>query len=590
MSADVPAPLIDHPEMPAPSEPPNRRPVWSTVHLATLAVAALVLLWANRDQWFKGDEWEFLVNRGFSNPILDPWYGHNEHWSTLPIAVYTFLRDTVGLSSYWPYISVLIAIHLALAHLLFRVMIRATVAPPIATAGAAVFAVFGAGSENLLWAFQIGFVGSLALGWAAALLIDRSTALCRRDGWAVLLLVASLMCSGIGVPVTGFVALLALARSRGLLRPLVVGGIPAAVFLLWYVLVPQPPAAPIPRIVDSGAFALVEHVVLGLRNSLASATGLPALVALILLVMLATWAVVKSVDVIRRRPGATDQAIALVGLYGAAAFWLISGFGRADTVSSRYVYVTIAMALPGLILAISNLAKPIWAQAIVLVGLVAVIAVNVNILDQQAAEEAAREQLAKETIVAGAAIVLSGEPVINKTPEPRFNPDIDDASIPELVKQGLPTAPVTETGMNIARLNLQVNTDGDGKNGSKPNPHNPVTIAQQVDVAVTEAANPAGQDRSTDGRCVQVTPTGPNPHLVFDMPGGPTATGISSASGGAFTVSLDPVTPGPEELAWDRVIQPMAPGDTRVLATSLPADEELTLSLAMPQSVICGVR
>jgi hypothetical protein len=140
--------------------------------------------------------------------------------------------------------------------------------------------------------------------------------------------------------------------------------------------------------------------------------------------------------------------------------------------------------------------------------------------------------------------------------------------------------------MNIARLNLQVHTDGDGRNASQPDPHNPVTISQQVDVAVADIADPTGQDRPADeGRCVLVTPTGPSPHLVLDMPGGRTATSVSSASGGSFSVSLDPVV-----LDWDQLVQPVAPGETRVVVTTLPADSELTLSLAMPESVVCGVR
>ena len=118
------------------------------------------------------------------------------------------------------------------------------------------FALFGAGLENLLWAFQIGFVGSLAFGWAAALVVDRSDRLCRRDAWAVGSLIAGLMCSGIGVPTVADRHLLALARSRGLLRPLIVGGVPTAVFLIWYVVEPQPPAPPWETAAQGGMLAL----------------------------------------------------------------------------------------------------------------------------------------------------------------------------------------------------------------------------------------------------------------------------------------------------------------------------------------------
>ena len=55
--------------------------------------------------------------------------------------------------------------------------------------------VLGAGSQNLLWAFQIGFLGSVALGLGAMLLVNHAGAWQRRD-WAGARRWRSSRCSG----------------------------------------------------------------------------------------------------------------------------------------------------------------------------------------------------------------------------------------------------------------------------------------------------------------------------------------------------------------------------------------------------------
>ncbi len=182
----------DEPARPAAAPARTRRRIavpdqvpWTLVHGLSLVGGAVVLLVANRNQWFFGDEWNFIVNRGprgASIGVLEP---HNEHWTTVPVLVFRGLLAIVGLRSYLPYVAVLLALHLGLAHLLWRVSLRVGATPAIATALAAVFIVLGAGSENLLWAFQIAFVGVVAFGWAAVLLHDHDGPFGRRDivGW-----------------------------------------------------------------------------------------------------------------------------------------------------------------------------------------------------------------------------------------------------------------------------------------------------------------------------------------------------------------------------------------------------------------------
>lgn len=544
---------------------------WLWAHLVSLAAGAVVLVRVNRTQWFFGDEWEFLVNRGFSGARFDIWYPHNEHWSTIPILVYSTLRDTVGLGSYWPFIGVLIAVHLTLTHLLWRAMTRAGCSQLISLVGAALFAVFGAGYENLLWAFQIGFVGSLAFGWAAALVVDRSDRLSRTDGWAVLLLVCGLMCSGIGVPTVGMVAVLALARARSLWRPVVIAGVPAAVFGLWYLIVPQPPKPPWRAPIDDGLLALATHVVDGLRNTIALATRLPAGIALLVLVAVAVWTVYQSVRIVLDRPGARDLAICVIGLYGAAGFFLLSGFGRADTTSSRYIYVATAFMLPTVVAAFSWAARALWAQATVAGVFALLLVLNVSTLRAASASEGQRELIIERIVTAAPGLIATGEPLVGVQPEPTYDPDITVESLPELVADGLPTAPVTDSGLAGARLGLQIEV--------RP------TIAIPADAPPLTLSAFAGIDQPSvdQAGCTRITVTGDDPHLVLRTPGGITGLSVTPEADGVVALALE------EHLDAGQRATPVTADKSLPLPISLPAGTPVRLQLAVPAATICGL-
>ncbi len=541
-------------------------------HLATLAAAAALLVRVNRSQWFFGDEWEFLVNRGFVGGRFDIWYPHAEHWSTIPILIYSTLRDTVGLGSYWPYIGLLITVHLVLTHLLWRAMTRAGIGPLIAVAAAAVFAVFGPGYENLLWAFQIGFVGSLTFGWAAALVVDRSDRFTRRDWWAVLLLIGGLMCSGIGVPAVVMVALLALARARSLWRPLLVGGIPGAVFVLWYLLAPQRTKPPWPAAIDDGLLALAAHVVRGLRNTIAlGGAGLPGIVALLVLIAVAAWTVYQSVRIALDRPGAKDLAIAVVGFYGAACFFLLLGFGRADTVSSRYIYVATAFMLPAVAGLLSWLARPIVAQAGVAAALAVVLVFNVQTLRSASASDGQREQMVERIVTAAPSLVDSGEPLVGNQVEPLYDPDITVESLPALIAAGLPTAPVTDAGLDGARLGLQV---GVAPAGAVPADAPALTVVKSSGIA---------EPVVDDAGCVRVTTDESNPFVVLRTPGGLTGLRFTADADGVLTIGIDGV---PD--AGARAV-PVTAGQTTDLAIRLPSGTDILLPMADTPGLLCGV-
>ena len=190
------------------------------VHLLSLVAGGLVLLRVNRQQWFFGDEWEFLggVRR------TTPWYDqllqpHNEHWSTAPYVIYRLLEAAFGIRSYWPYIGLAILLHLVVVHLVWRVMLQARITPWVATVAVLPLLVLGAGSQNLLWAFQIGFLGSVALGLGTMLLVNHAGAWQRRDWAGIALAVFALPWSGVSVLLIVVCTLVVLLRRGSSRRP-----------------------------------------------------------------------------------------------------------------------------------------------------------------------------------------------------------------------------------------------------------------------------------------------------------------------------------------------------------------------------------
>ena len=184
------------------------------LHLLSLAAGGLYVLRENSHQWFFGDEWAFL---GGVRRTL-PWYDqllepHNEHWSTAPYVVYRLLEASFGIRSYWPYIGLAILLHLAVVHLVWRVMLQGGTTPWIATVVVLPLIVLGAGAQNLLWAFQIGFLGSVFLGLGALLLVNHAGRWQLRDFAGLALLVFALLWSGVSI------LLVAVSATRRALSP-----------------------------------------------------------------------------------------------------------------------------------------------------------------------------------------------------------------------------------------------------------------------------------------------------------------------------------------------------------------------------------
>jgi len=136
--------------------------------------------------WFGGDDWFILLDRRV-NPgpgqlgLFEP---HFEHWSTVPILVFRAFASLFGVREYWPYLLLLVVVHLAIVVLLWRVMVRSAVDPWLALGVVAIVAIPGPGFENLTNVWQVQLISPLALGLGALLLLPERGPLGWRDGVA----------------------------------------------------------------------------------------------------------------------------------------------------------------------------------------------------------------------------------------------------------------------------------------------------------------------------------------------------------------------------------------------------------------------
>jgi hypothetical protein len=313
--------------------------------VATAAIiASVAVLWLARNFNFYFDEWTVILPADSSWTVyLQP---HNEHPAMLLRLIYAVLLNTAGMRSYVPYMAVLLALHATTVVLLFE-LVRRRAGDLIAIGAAALLLVMGAAWENLLWAFQIGFVGSVACGLGALASLHRGEVPpdsrsearggvgARSGSAATVLLLGSLMFSGIGLFFLIAAAVwLALTPER---RKDLIWIAPVALALgAWYLAYGRSGAAPAPTSPAGNIAVLPLYVLWGLGTSVAGLIGEgglfgPVLLLLALAALGFSWR--------RRRPDGFAIGIAAALL----AFYVVLGLNRAQigyqqSGSGRYVY------------------------------------------------------------------------------------------------------------------------------------------------------------------------------------------------------------------------------------------------------------
>ena len=187
--------------------------------LALAVAASVLILGLASGLSFQGDEWSYIVDRRLTiDGLLQP---HNEHLAAIHVLIYRGLVEAIGTASYLPYLAVLMVLHVAAAAGLLVLLSRHL--PRMGAMAATILFLFlGTGFDNLIWAFQIGFVGAVVFGLWALVVVDRP--------WlAAILLTASIWTQSDG--------LFYLAPAAVLMRNRIPLVVPIGSYLAWLLLV-----------------------------------------------------------------------------------------------------------------------------------------------------------------------------------------------------------------------------------------------------------------------------------------------------------------------------------------------------------------
>ena len=324
---------------------------WPPVALA--AAALLVLVWLARDMTFYHDEWAMILKRDLSvDGILAP---HNEHLIATLVILYRVLLGTVGLGSYWPYLGVTFALHVAVAGLVYVIVRRESPGGSRgwALGAMAVMLFLGSGGDDILWAFQSAAIGPVAAGIGAILVAPR------RPGLAALLLTVAMATSGASLAfLVGTGVRLLLERPRALPWLL----LPTGIYLAWYVAYGASGVTALRSPSFDGAPA---YAAVGLAAAAAGALGTT------MLLVGGVAAIVIVVGLVSARP---VPSIVVALLVAGVAFFVIAGTVRAElgpeqAAAPRYVYIVAPAFLVAGAILLSRLPRPLGARigAVVLV-------------------------------------------------------------------------------------------------------------------------------------------------------------------------------------------------------------------------------
>jgi hypothetical protein len=311
-----------------------------------VAASAILLIGLDSHLSFIADDWNLLVKRHGSSPdvFLNPF---NENIVLGPAVIFKLLLAVFGMGSALPFYLVSISLFLTSAVLLF-VYLRPRVGDWLALISVVLVLFLGAAFEDLLWAFQMGFFGSMAAGLGMLVALDRGDR--RGDRIACALLAVSLAFSSLGIAfAAGALAELALGRRpRG--ERAYVALLPLALYAVWWAgwghnaqsHVSLHNLEHLPQYVFDTASAGITSL-LGLATGDGSEPSQPHLIwgKLLLLIAIA----LAAVRVVRE--GRVSRGLAIV-LVIALAFWILAGLNRSPErfpTSSRYQYPSAVFLL-----------------------------------------------------------------------------------------------------------------------------------------------------------------------------------------------------------------------------------------------------
>lgn len=313
--------------------------------LGAALVASAALLFSYVSQLsFIGDEWQLMISRPDwgADTFLEPF---NENLVVGIVVVYKTGLALFGMDSALPFYTVSILLFLLSAVLLF-VYLERRIGAWGAAVGAVLVLFLGAAYEDLFWAFQMGFFGSVAAGLGALIALDREDRL--GDRLACGLLLASLAFGSVGLAfLAAGLADLVLGRKPRRQRAYITI-VPLLAYAVWWLGWGQSAGDQIAfdsilrtpgYVFDAAAGGLVSL----LGREPIDPDGNPPVIAQVLLVVLIFCAGFR---LFRQRELSRGLAVALAL---ALSFWILIGLNRTIddrfAISSRYQYPSAVFIL-----------------------------------------------------------------------------------------------------------------------------------------------------------------------------------------------------------------------------------------------------
>lgn len=412
------------------------------VSVAVLAFAIVVFAFIGRRQWFIRDDWAFLLTRRAMREQLgiDDWLftAQDGHWMTPPLALYWLIERLFGIDSYWPYLALNMALHVAAVVLVRELCRRVGVTPWTTVVVCSLLLLFGSGWENVVFAVQITYNLSLVAFLAHVVLVDHDGPVGRRDVAGAVIGVIGVSSSAFGPFFAAAVFAVLVWRRRWRAAAVAVG--PQAVLYSWWLFAWGDDNAG--EAGDASVTGALKFARLALTATLNGMTGQVAFAgaALLGMVVLVTARPLS----LTTRSLVTVLAITPVPVMLAIG-WQRAVFGLDSAASSRYQYMAAMVLAVPFALAI-DLLRHVHRRAVFVGWAVLVLAVigNVRLLVSASDDWADRSNGARRAfeLVAGApeAATTDGSTVIVA-----FDPDVTVGWLPVLTRAGAiePRTPTT---------------------------------------------------------------------------------------------------------------------------------------------------
>ncbi len=477
----------------------GRNPAYA---LVVPAYAYLLWLTTSSRQWFFADEWEFITSRSrpplseigkYVNVLLRP---HNEHWSTIPILVYRGIFGVVGLKAYWPYLMVLLALHCTLAVLLGRLLSRHGFSGWQILPIVAIFLLYGAGAENILWAFQMAWMLSLIFG---LVLLELSTTELTRQRvmlcWFVG--VCALMCSGLGISMVA-VGTFSVALRHGWRVAVRFVSVPAIVQIVWFLGYGRGGSGDNPIIWTRSIYETPGYVWKSLVTTIdrtIGVVGLSSVVLVAIVVGVAVWG-----QELARVHG---ELIALAA--GLVVFLSIVAFGRVgldQPQSSRYSYVIYVMLVPLVVVLLRRILVHVPPARVWVVGVLSVVCFlfSWGTLVSDARTEGTNEAKIRGEVVAAFTVARSSFAASESAPSPESG-ELTIGWVRQLLAQGISPRGIPEPGP-LAIVTARTSVD------VTPEPRVPL---DPTNLKVAAIGRMTAEVVETD--CIAFNPTGLLPQL-----------------------------------------------------------------------------